>query len=267
MTGDQAQTRTPTEHDHVHWFWEHYDGAAQQVIDFLAADGFDLEGKQVADIGCGDGIIDLGVAHKARPAKLIGYDVRTPDAEALARTVEAVGLEQPIPDAASFALTASTVDHLPAPDSTFDFAYSWSVFEHVAKPAEMFTEIRRVLKPDGVLFLQIWPLYHSEHGGHLWLSYPDEFPHLRKPDSEIERKLKFEPATDPTRPADDEYRSLNRLTIDDLQRALMAGGLMPTKLELMAETVHIPKELSRYPLSSLGISGVKLLAVPRFKDD
>jgi hypothetical protein len=39
--------------------------------------------------------------------------------------------------------------------------------------------------------------------------------------------------------------------------------LLVTKLEILAEAAHIPPTLAHVPLSSLGIGGVKLLAVPR----
>jgi hypothetical protein len=59
-----------------------------------------------------------------------------------------------------------------------------------------------------------------------------------------------------------EFRHLNRLTVDELQNSLLAAGLAVRKLELLTSPVHIPHELMRFPLSTLGISGVKLLASP-----
>jgi hypothetical protein len=53
-----------TAHDPVQWFTEHFDEAAGKILDFLDGDGISLEGRRVGDIGCGDGIIDLGVALK-----------------------------------------------------------------------------------------------------------------------------------------------------------------------------------------------------------
>ncbi len=257
---------TPTEHDHLKWFREHYDDAANQIIEFMANDGFDMAGKIVADIGAGDGIIDLGVFHKASPAKLVGYDMRSTDRQALSRMADAYGLSEQLPDADSFSFVESGVDHIPAESDTFDHIYTWSVFEHVSRPVEMFREIQRILKPDGTLFLQLWPLYYSRHGGHLWMTFKDEdFPHLLHSDEEIKDRTRFEAGTDPSRSGEDEYLSLNRLTVDDLQRAMLAGGMLITKLELMTETVHLPPKTRLRPLSSLGISGVKLLAVPRFK--
>jgi SAM-dependent methyltransferase len=265
QTGREHGEQSPQEHDHVRWFEEHYDQAAKQIIDFFESDGIDLSGKTVADIGCGDGIIDLGVFHKAKPAKLIGYDVREPDLTSLRRTAEALELKEPFPDPGRFQLAQSLEQSLPAENDSFDYAFTWSVFEHVSQPLQMLNEICRILKPSGALFVQVWPLYYSEHGGHLWMHYSESYSHLLHSDSEIESTVRLKPGTDPTRLADDEYRSLNRLTIDDLQRAMLGGGFAITKLELLTETVHLDPGLAMHPLSALGISGVKLLAVPRFK--
>lgn len=65
------------------WFVEHYEEAADQVIEFLAEDGLSLTGLRVADVGCGDGIIDLGVVHKAQPDQLVGFDVVPTDRDHL----------------------------------------------------------------------------------------------------------------------------------------------------------------------------------------
>jgi hypothetical protein len=55
---------------------------------------------------------------------------------------------------------------------------------------------------------------------------------------------------------------LNRVSLDDLQRAMLAAQLRVGKLEIQSECVHIPPQLARRSLSLLGISGVKLLAAP-----
>jgi len=49
------------------WFEDHFSSAASQILDFLGADGISLQGKRVADVGCGDGIIDLGLVELAAP--------------------------------------------------------------------------------------------------------------------------------------------------------------------------------------------------------
>lgn len=256
------QPGIPTEHDPSRWFVDHFDHAAQQIIDFIESADVQLEGATIADIGSGDGIIDLGVALKARPAKLVGFDTRPTDPEALRRAMAAAGIDEQLPDANRLAFVESQVDHVPAPNDTFDAVFSWSVFEHVDQPIPMLQEIRRVLKSDGVLFLQIWPFFGSQHGGHLWLSLDQPFAHLSHSPFQLDEDLKGKRGTDPSRSADDEFRSLNRITLDGLQRALLLARLRIAKVELIAETVDIPRSLAFLPLTDLTISGIKLLASP-----
>jgi SAM-dependent methyltransferase len=257
-----ALTEPPKEHDPVRWFTDHFDVAAQDVIAFIAADGIELAGATIADIGSGDGIIDLGVTLKARPAKLVGYDLKAADPEALRRAMAAAGLDEQLPEQDVLAFVQSDPDHVPAPNDTFDIVFSWSVFEHVSNPVRMLQEVHRILKPDGIFFLQLWPFFYSQHGGHLWLTIDEPFAQLTRSPFEVEAALKGEPATDPSRPADDEFRSLNRLTLDALQRALLAAHLRIAKIELISEAAHVPASLAHLPISELAISGVKLLAVP-----
>jgi SAM-dependent methyltransferase len=251
----------PDSRDAARWFREHFDQAADEILEFLAGDGIDLKGKVVADIGSGDGIIDLGLATKGAPATLIGYDIRQTDATALLRSAKVAGAAEELPPNMAFA--ASEPEHVPAEPSAFDVVVSWSVFEHVANPVALLGDVRRILKPDGVLFMQIWPLYYSEHGGHLWPQYEGGFPHLLNHDSAILEAIEGKAGTYPGSAAEAEYRSLNRLTLDDLQRALLSSRFFVTKVEILGQTAHIPPVLAHLPLSSLGIGGVKLLAVPR----
>lgn len=63
--------------------------------------------------------------------------------------------------------------------------------------------------PGGEVMIQLWPFFHSEHGGHLWDR--ESFHHL------LVRDLR-----------DD--IELNGIHLDSLQSALLSGGLAPTKV-------------------------------------
>jgi len=261
MSAPDWPVGVPTGHDPETWFGEHFEQAAGEIVDFLAGDGIELSGKRVADIGCGDGVIDLGVFLLTQPELLVGYDVRPVDRAALSAVARAHGIDE-IPDDQRLSFMQSEPSFIPCPPETFDVVFSWSTFEHVSDPPTMFREIGRIMKPGGIFFLQVWLLFHSFHGGHLWLSVPEPFTHLRHAAHELEPRLDGRAGTDPTRTALDEFRSLNRITLDDLQRGLMLAGLRPTKVKPMAETFHVPAEVAHLPLSLMAVSGVQLIAVP-----
>jgi SAM-dependent methyltransferase len=244
------------------WFWDHYDNAANEVIDFLAGDGITLEGSEVADVGCGDGIIDLGLVHKGKPALLHGFDVNLTDTGHLLRRASEEGVCNELPSNLEF--KQSEPRRLPTGDNAFDFVVTWSAFEHIADPVSVLTEIRRILRPTGMLFLQLWPFYYSSAGSHLWDWFDSPYPHLLLDDEEVTRDLRADPkpSVEWTEYMLDEYLHLNRITLDELQRSILAAGLAVRKFELMTQTVHVPPQLQRYTLSQLGIFGVKLIATP-----
>jgi SAM-dependent methyltransferase len=246
------------------WVTEHCHEAAQSVIDMLAGAGHSLTGMRAADVGCGDGLIDLGLMHKARPRELVGYDVERPDEEKLLEMAQRAGVAQRLPRRLRF--EASTEKTIPAEDASFDYVLSWSVFEHVADPIALALEMRRILRPDGVAFVQLYPFYMSEHGSHLWDWFPEGFEQFQRTDGEIEQVLRDDPGPLGPEWAAQQlhiYRTLNRLTLDDLQRALARGGLRVTRLELIATRFVAPLEVAHHPLSDLSVGGVKLLADPR----
>lgn len=242
------------------WFADHID-AARQVIAFLGGDGLSMEGQQVADIGCGDGIIDLGLALEGKPARLVGYDLNLTDADGLLTRARDEGYADELPDNLEFVGSGS--DQVPADDASIDCLVSWSCFEHVSEPVAMATEMRRVIRPDGVLFLQLWPFYYSEHGGHLFDWYPGGFAHLVNSDDELRRRLLEEDVKPHSEYIWNEFSNLNKITVDDLGEALHKGGFDVVKIELISNASHIPPEVSHLPLSHLLVSGIKLLARPR----
>lgn len=59
------------------------------------------------------------------------------------------------------------------------------------------------------------------------------------------------------------YESCNRITVDELETAIVDAGLFLAKVELLSEAFHVTEELQRVPITLLGVSGIKLLAVKR----
>jgi ubiquinone/menaquinone biosynthesis C-methylase UbiE len=244
------------------WFWDHYEWAVDQIVQFLDGSGFSPEGRDIADLGCGDGILTLGLARRIRAQSIVGFDVNPVDLGHLTRQTLNEGVSPELPPELEFCV--SEHERLPAEPDSFDFVSTWSAFEHIANPGAMLSEVRRVLRPQGLLYLQLWPFYFSERGSHLWEWFPESFHHLLSPEPTILEELRNSDVKprDWTEMMAREFRQLNRLTLDELQRCILGAGLSVVKLELLTNAVFVPRELVRYPLSDLGVTGVKLLAIP-----
>ena len=249
----------PVDRSADQWFWDHYEWAPLEVLGFLREDGLDVTDREVADVGCGDGIIDLGLVHHGLPRRLVGFDVNPVREDLLLERAAAARVADALPVALEFAVSDTT--KLPAPDDSFDVVVTWSAFEHIDDPATVLAEIRRILRPDGVLFLQLWPFYHSQHGAHLDEWYPEGFVQFQRDPDAIEADV-LERAEDKgwARYKLGEYRTLNELTVDELGHAVEAAGFRITKLQLISERVPLPPEVGGMDLSRLGISGIMLLA-------
>ena len=112
------------------------------VRDFVMRVG-EVKGKSIFDAGCGNGGISIAFA-------LAGAQVT------------AVEIEQELFDIArahvsSYGVSVDIVLYdgtiLPFKDNSFDYAISASVIEHTTDPVLYLSEIHRVLKKDGVLYL------------------------------------------------------------------------------------------------------------------
>jgi ubiquinone/menaquinone biosynthesis C-methylase UbiE len=248
------------DHERSEWFWSHYRDAADATIRILAEAGLDLRGRRVADVGCGEGITDLALVLKGEPAELVGYDINPADTSRLLDEARREGVADDLPAELRFELSEPT--ELPASDDAFDLVLSWSAFEHVGDPSALMREIARVLRPDGVFVLQLWPFYHSEHGSHLWQWFPEGFAQFRYSHGDIERRVREHDSNSAfAEMMLGEFSRLNKVTLDDLGTAIRAAGMRVARLEPISGPVNVPPDAADVPLSSLAISGVMLLAV------
>jgi ubiquinone/menaquinone biosynthesis C-methylase UbiE len=99
---------------------------------------------RLIDCGCGPGSITVALAQAVAPGVAIGIDFRE-DALAQGRRL---AREREI---ANVAFQAATVYQLPYADGSFDAAFACAVLQHLAAPLAALRELRRVLKPGGVI--------------------------------------------------------------------------------------------------------------------
>ncbi len=102
-------------------------------------------GMRVLDAGCGPGGIATGLAQAVAPdGDVVGVDF---DPEALAAARE-LAAERGV---TNVRFQEASVYTLPFPDAAFDAAYAIAVLFHLHDPVAALRELRRVLKPGGIV--------------------------------------------------------------------------------------------------------------------
>ncbi len=101
-------------------------------------------GLRILDFGCGPGTISVGLAKAVAPGELHGVDMEESQIE-LARAVAKAGGQ----DNATFHV--GDVTDLPFEDGFFDVAHCHNVLMHVPDTSAVLAEVKRVLKPGGII--------------------------------------------------------------------------------------------------------------------
>lgn len=107
----------------------------------------------ILDVGCGFGQMGLTIIEELPQCKLTGIDLSMPLLEHAKNLSAGYNLN----DRANF--IRGNVSQLPFNDNEFDVVFNLNMVHLVDEPVLMLNEIRRVLKPDGLLFIK--DLKHS----------------------------------------------------------------------------------------------------------
>jgi ubiquinone/menaquinone biosynthesis C-methylase UbiE len=117
----------------------------------------DLEpGERLLDVGCGPGTVTLDVASHVAPGLVVGLDA----AVDVVRQAERRRFET---SAANVAFAVGDTYALPFGDGTFDVAHAHQVLQHLSEPDGALAELRRVLRPGGLLAVR-----DGDYGGFVW---------------------------------------------------------------------------------------------------
>jgi SAM-dependent methyltransferase len=247
---------------HQDWFFRHFDHAALVVTDYLLNRHPLLKGR-ILDVGCGDGIIDLGIFLRTQPLELVGIDPFK-GYERLPAALAANGLPGDLLEDAlaegRLQFRAEDANAIPYPDDHFDVVVSWGSLEHIAGGyRQALEEIRRVLKKDGLLFVHPG-LYYGALGNHLGEFFDDPFIHLKLPPEQLrEAVLESEPkrmdrAGHVATPAEywQWFTELNPIRVGEFEHELRALGFEPWRVALRSsDLVEYTPELQRYPMQDL----------------
>ena len=99
---------------------------------------------RVLDFGCGPGTISVGLAKAVDPGELHGVDMEESQIELARRVVELGGQ-------ANAVFHVGDVTALDFEDNSFDVAHCHNVLMHVPDTRSVLTEVKRVLKPGGII--------------------------------------------------------------------------------------------------------------------
>jgi len=132
--------------------WRSVQNSAAYLVAHLAP------GQDLLDVGCGPGTITVDLARLVAPGRVIGVDASA-DVVAEARRTGA--------DVDSVRFATGDVDALAFDDASFDVVHAHQVLQHLTDPVAALGEMRRVLRPGGVLAVR-----DSDYGAFAWA--PDD---------------------------------------------------------------------------------------------
>lgn len=101
-------------------------------------------GMRVLDFGCGPGTITIGLAEAVSPGEVHGIDMEASQID-LARAAAQAGGH------ANATFHVGDVTDLPFDNETFDVAHCHAVLMHVPDTPAVLAEVKRVLKPGGLI--------------------------------------------------------------------------------------------------------------------
>ena len=117
---------------------------------------------RILDVSCGPGTITTGLAKYASEGATTGIDIST----VVLQKAKTLATEANVPTQGPGAVVfekGNMLERLVYPDDTFDIVYSSQVFGHLPSPdmpLKALAEIRRVLKPGGILATRNWVGQH-----------------------------------------------------------------------------------------------------------
>ena len=101
-------------------------------------------GLRVLDFGCGPGTISVGLAKAVAPGELHGVDMEASQIDLARNVAAAYGQE-------NAAFHVADVTEMPFEDASFDIAHCHNVLMHVPDTAAVLAEVKRVLRPGGLI--------------------------------------------------------------------------------------------------------------------
>jgi len=136
---------------------------ADRYCGFLISQGFTFDGKRILDIGCGHGTLAIEMA--IRGGVVVGIEPGEAWRLVAQKRVAKLRCKKRI------TILAGEAEALPCADSSFDYVLSVQVLEHVKYPKNAIKELKRVLKPNGIVYVSCenYLAFREQHYKIPWL--------------------------------------------------------------------------------------------------
>jgi ubiquinone/menaquinone biosynthesis C-methylase UbiE len=132
--------------------WRTAENSAGYLLPHLRA------GQNLLDVGCGPGTITADLAERLGTGTVVGIDLA-------AEVVDLAREQHSTSSGADLLFQTGDVYALEFADETFDVVYAHQVLQHLGRPVDALAEMRRVLKPGGLLAVR-----DADFGAFAW--YP-----------------------------------------------------------------------------------------------
>jgi len=217
----------------------------------------DFERSSTIDFGCDLGIKAYGYAQNLKFKRVIGVDIST-NFQNLPGVLERHAGDASLPPNLEFRLIRPGQSlAMLAPVDGF---ISWSVFEHIQRAIleQVTRDLFLTLRPGGIGYVQVNPLYYSRFGSHLGHIFKHPWQHLLDGEEGFERRIFA--AVDLTERqktgAWSLFQSLNQVRVSDFERCFAECGFEQVRLILARSQERPPEALvERYGLADLEADG------------
>lgn len=139
--------------------WRTVENSSKYLVKYLR------DGSLLLDAGCGPGNISAGLAQLIPNGKVIGIDFAT-------EIIEKAQNEFPPSQYRNLDFEQGDIYNLKFADNSFDVIHLHQVLQHLKYPKSALVELRRILKPNGILACR-----DADYGAFTW--YP-ELPQLER---------------------------------------------------------------------------------------
>ena len=112
----------------------------------MLAETTDIVNKRWVDVGCGTGALSEVVFQKTSPEYILGIDPSQDFIDKAQQKINQSNVE----------FTTTTAENIPLPSESIDFVVSGLALNFMSDPNTSLSEMKRVLKPNGLLACYVW---------------------------------------------------------------------------------------------------------------